>query len=108
MQEFVRDLLEPFVAEKQSANHHERHDRDRKKRADQQRGRHQDQLVDERSFRDGPHHRQFTINFHPRDLLRVECEVVSHDSSCFLHSDFGKQSNVVQQGGDVVNKHQQA
>ncbi len=53
----VKHLFEPFVTQVGAAHHQQRRNRPGCKSADQQRQRHQDCLVDQRTFGDAPHHR---------------------------------------------------
>lgn len=79
----VKHLFEPFVAQVGTAHHQQRRNRPGCKSADQQRQRHQDRLVDQRTFGDAPHHRQFAIGFNAGDLLRVERQIVPSTPAVF-------------------------
>ena len=107
MQIFVRELLHAFEAEKNSADHHERQDRDRQEGADQQRRRNQNELVDERAFRDCPHHRQLPVDIHAGHLLRIQREVIAHYAGGLRGRHLGEYRNVVEQRRDVVDEGKQ-
>jgi len=72
--------------------------------ADRERGRHQDGLVDERAFRDGPDDRQLAFGTHARHLLRVEREVVAEHPRGLLGGDLGEDGDVVEDARDVVEQ----
>ena len=104
VQQLVRQFLEPLEAQIGAAHHQERRDRPRRKGADQQRGRHQDGLVDQRALGHRPHHRQFAVGVDAADLLRVQGEVVAQHPGGLLGGDLGHHRNVVEQGRDVVEQ----
>ena len=58
--------------QKRTANHQQRRDGPGNKRADQQRQRDQNHLIQEGAFCHAPHHRQFTVSPYPTHLLGVK------------------------------------
>jgi DNA invertase Pin-like site-specific DNA recombinase len=77
VEEPVRELLEALVAEIGAAQHEERRHGPRRERADGQRRRHQNGLVEEGALEDRPHDRQLAVGPEPGHLLGVEREVVA-------------------------------
>ncbi len=104
----MRELLEALVAQEQAADHQKRRDRARHERADRECCGDQDRLVDERAFCNRPDDRQFPVGADAADLLRVEREIVAEDAGGFFRRSFGKQRDVVQHAGDVVDQREEA
>ena len=61
VQELVRQLLDALEAEEGAADHQQRRHRPGHERADRQRRRHQDRLVEQRALGHRPHHRQLAV-----------------------------------------------
>ncbi|MOA41091.1 hypothetical protein D3C78_1630240 [compost metagenome] len=95
-------LLHAFEAQEGAAQHQQRRHRPRQKGADQERRRHQDQLIDERTPGHRPHDGQFPVDRHAGHLLRVQRQVVAQHPGGFLGRHFGHDGDVVQNRGDVV------
>ena len=108
VQKPVRELFKTLKAQEGAAHHKQRCDRPGREGTDGQRRRNQNSLVDERALGHGPHHGQFAVGFHARDLLRIERQVVTQHASRFLGCDFGQQGHVVQYAGDVIDQGKQA
>ena len=106
--ERVRDLLEALVAEEQAAGHQQRRDRPGRDRADRERRRHQDRLVDQRTLCHRPHHRQLAVRLDAGDLLRVQRQVVAQHAGRLLRCGLGQDGDVVQHAGDVVEQGKEA
>ena len=54
-----------------------------------------------------PHHRQLAVGVDAGDLLRVERQVVAEHAGGLLGRDLGQHRDVVEDGGDVVDQHEQ-
>lgn len=104
VKKLVGDLFEALEAQIGAADHQQRCDQPRRKRTDEQRGWHEDGLVQQRALGHCPDHRQFTVGLDAGDLLRIERQVVAQYAGGFLRG----QGHVVQQCGDVVQKGKQA
>ena len=107
VQQLVRQLLHALEAEEGAADHHQRDHRPGHEGAQQQRGRHQDRLVEHRALGDRPDHRKLALGIDARDLLRVEREVVAKHAGGLLGGDLGHHRDVVEHGGDVVEQGEQ-
>ncbi len=106
-QEPVGQLLEALVAEKQATNHQQWRHCPGRQRADRQCRGHEDHLVDQRSLRDRPDHRQFPVGAHAGDLLSIERQIVAQHAGGLLGGDLGQHRHVVEHGGDVVDQGQE-
>ncbi len=71
MQEPVKDLVDTLEAEISAADHEERHDRPGRERADDERRRNDDELVERRPIGHRPDHGYLAVRGHPGHLLRV-------------------------------------
>ncbi|MNE39233.1 hypothetical protein D3C80_1331750 [compost metagenome] len=89
VQELVRQLLETLEAQERATQHQQRRNRPRYERTDQQRGRYQDRLVDERPLGHRPDDRKFAIGAHAGDLLGIQRQVVTQHTRCLFRRDFG-------------------
>ena len=107
MQKLVRELFDAFEAEEQTTDHHQRHDRNRQERADQQRRGHEDELVDERTLGHSPHDRQLTVHAHARHLLRIQGQIVTHHPGRFRGCHLGEHRDVVEQRRNVIDQSEQ-
>ena len=107
MQKFVCDFFKSLETQIGTPDHQQRRDRPRRKGTDGECGWHQDCLVHERSLRHRPHYRQFAIRFHAGDLLRIEREIVAQHAGRFLRRHFRHQRDIVENGGDIVEKGQE-
>ena len=90
VQELVGDLLEALEAEVEPADHQQRRHRPRRDRADGERGRDEDQLVDEGALEDRPDDRQLALRPDAGHLLGVEREVVPEDAGRLLRGDLAR------------------
>ena len=102
--DLVPHLLCPFVGqEARAAEQH--HIQGRRHQAVEQEGeRHDDGLVEQRAFPNGPEHRQLPRGLKANSLLRVDRQIVSEDASRFRHGRFARSRHVVHEHGDVVQK----
>ena len=107
VQELVREFFETFETQVGATDHQQWGDQPRDEHADRQRRRHQDQFVDERTLCHRPNDGDFPLRAYAGDLLGIERQVVAEHAGGLLGSHFGHQRNVVQNGGDVVDQHQQ-
>ena len=108
VQQLVGNLLETLVAQKRAAEHEQRRDDPGKDGAQEQGGRHHDELVHRRPFEHGPYDREFTLSPHTGYLLRIEGQVVTQNARRFLRRNLGHDRHVVEQRGNVIKKRQQA
>jgi len=108
VQELVRDLLEPLVAEVEAADHQERRDGPRRDRTDEEGRRDEDRLVEEGALEDPPHDRELALGADPRHLLGVQREVVAEDARRLLRGDLREDRDVVEDGRDVVEEGEEA
>ncbi|CSP72579.1 Uncharacterised protein [Shigella sonnei] len=60
----MQHFLYSFKAEKRATNHQQRRNRPRDKRTDDQRQRHQNHFINQRSFRHAPDHGKFPVGPH--------------------------------------------
>jgi chromate transporter len=108
VQVLVREFLDALVAQERTADDHQWDHRPRRDRADHERGRHEDRLVDQRALRDRPHDRQLAVGADAGDLLRIEREVVAEHARGLLRRDLRHHRDVVEDRGDVVDEREQA
>ena len=104
----VGDLLDALVAEERAAEHQQRGDEPGHERADRERRRDEDRLVDQRALGHRPHHGQLAARAHTGDLLRVERQIVTEHSGGLLRGGLGEDCDVVQHAGDVVEERKEA
>ena len=95
VQKAVRELFCPFVTEKGTAQHQYRRDSPRRDGADQQRRRHQNQLVAQRALGDSPHHRQLALSAYPGDLLGVQRQIVPQYPCGLFRRNLGHNRHVI-------------
>ena len=103
----VCQLLHPLEAEEDAADYQKRTHYRGHEHAQQQRGRHEDRLVEHRAFGHRPDHRKLTVGINTGDLLRVEGEVIADHPGGLLCGDFGHRRDVIEQVGNVVEQHEQ-
>ena len=106
--EAVCELFEAFVAQVRAADHQQRHHGPRRKRADRERRRHEDRLVDRRAFGHRPHDRQLAVRADARHLLRIERQIIAQHAGGLLRRDLREQRHVVEHGCDVVDQRKEA
>jgi hypothetical protein len=104
----VRNLLDAFVTEKDTADHQERKDQRGGEGADEKRGRDEDELVHERALGDRPDDDEFAVGLEAGDLLGVEGEVVADDAAGLLDRDLAEDGDIVEKGRDVVEEGEEA
>ncbi|MDT4886197.1 hypothetical protein FQZ97_1225190 [compost metagenome] len=100
----MRQFLEALVAEEDAAEHQQRRHRPGGEGTDQQRRRHQDQLVLQRALGHRPDHRQFALGADPGHLLGIQRQVVAEYAGGLLRRDLGHDRHVIQNGGDVIEQ----
>ena len=108
MQETVGEFFDPFKTQEGAADHQEGDNRPGRYGADEERGGHQDQLVEGGSFGDRPHHRKLAFGGDSGDLLGVQGEVVAEHAGGFFGGDFGHHRHVVEDRRDVVDQGKKA
>jgi hypothetical protein len=106
VQKLVGQFFKALKTKVRAAEHQQGCHRPRQKRADRQRRRHQNQLVDERALGHSPDHRQLAFGAYARYLLGVERQIVAQYAGGFLRRHLGHQRNVVEYRGDIVDQHQ--
>jgi len=104
----VRELLETLVAQEQPARDQQRRDHPGRDDAQDERRRHQDQLVDQRALEYRPDHRQLALRTHAGDLLGVHGEVIAEHARGLPRRDLGQDGHVIEHGGNVIEQGKQA
>ena len=104
VQQFVQHFFHALVAQKEAARHQQRRNQRRGKSTDEQSQRYQNQFIDQRPFEDRPHHRQLAIGFHARNLLRIECQIISQHAGGFFNRHLAHHGHIVKDGGDVIKQ----
>ena len=101
---FVPHFFSAFVGqEARTAEKH--HIQGRRHQAVEQEGeRHDDGLVEQGAFPNGPEHWQLPRGLKSNSLLRVDRQVVAKDASCLCHGRLAGHSHIVHEHGDVVQK----
>ena len=84
----VQNFLHPFKAQESAAHHQQRRDQPRNESADQQKRRHQNDFIEQRTLGHRPHYGQFAIRPHTGHLLGVKRQVIPQNACRFLHGHF--------------------
>ena len=104
MQEFVGQLLATLKAQKGAADHEQRRDSPGNEGADEQRRRHEDDLVDQRALGHGPDNGNLALGAHARDLLGVKGQVIAQHAGRLLRSHLGHDGHIVGHGHALAGR----
>jgi len=108
VQVFVCQFFYAFKAQKSTAYHQQRGDQNRGKGADGQCQWYQNGFVAQGAYRYRPDYRQLALGLYAGYLLGVQRQVIAQYASGFLGGNLGHYGDIVQDGGNVINQHQQA